>query len=100
MLAPIAHRLRLCSFFMSALLSVSPIPCLAEDPPKPTPVLPSLKDVRYGQFDRNVLDVYKAQRKKPTPVLIHIHGGGWMGGDKAPYDATPYLSMGISVVSI
>jgi len=33
-------------------------------------------------------------------VLIHIHGGGWMGGDKAPYDATPFLEMGISVVSI
>jgi len=33
-------------------------------------------------------------------VLIHIHGGGWMGGDKSPYRAAPYLEMGISVVSI
>ena len=72
----------------------------AADPPKPEPAPPTFKDVSYGPYERNVLDLYKAKRKNPTPLLIRIHGGGWMVGDKSPYDATPYLKMGISVVSI
>ncbi len=73
---------------------------VAETPSQPELVAPTLKDVPYGEFERDVLDFYRAQRSKPTPVLIYIHGGGWMVGDKAPYDAAPYLDMGISVVAI
>ena len=100
MRAPVICPVWSCSFVIVALLSASSITARAADPPQPEPAPPTLKDVRYGSYERNVLDVYKAQRSTPTPVLIHIHGGGWMGGDKFPYDAAPYLKMGISVVSI
>ena len=83
-----------------ALFSLPSMVGKAAEPPKPELIAPTLKDVRYGPYDRNVLDFYKAQRSNATPVLMHIHGGGWMGGEKSPYDASPYLDMGISVVSI
>ena len=89
-----------CPIGIVALLSLASMNGNAADPPQREPAPPTLKDVRYGPYERNVLDVYKAKRKNATPVLIRIHGGGWMGGDKFPYDATPFLEMGISVVSI
>ncbi|HEY6170571.1 MAG TPA: alpha/beta hydrolase, partial [Verrucomicrobiae bacterium] len=62
---------------------------------------PTLANVPYGPHERNVLDFYKAQSDKPTPVVFHIHGGGWLNGDKSGFNsAAIYLSAGISVVAI
>ena len=60
---------------------------------------PTLADVRYGPYDRNVLDVYQAETDKPAPVLIYFHGGGWVGGDKRPFNAVPFVRSGITVVA-
>jgi acetyl esterase/lipase len=61
----------------------------------------TIADVHYGDHERQVLNFWKAESAKPTPVLFHIHGGGWVTGNK---DTVPqlekYLSAGISVVSI
>jgi acetyl esterase/lipase len=47
------------------------------------------------------LDVYRAASDKPTPLVFHIHGGGWVWGDKKEVAALEkYLAAGISVVSI
>ncbi|MCE5303352.1 MAG: alpha/beta hydrolase [Planctomycetaceae bacterium] len=67
-------------------------------------VKPTLANVPYGTHERQVLDFYKAESAKPTPLLFYIHGGGWVNGDKKmrmnyPY-VHPYLSSGISIVSI
>ncbi|HAI14729.1 MAG TPA: lipase [Phycisphaerales bacterium] len=67
--------------------------------------VPNLADVKYGPHDRNVLDVYLApNRDKPTPCVMHIHGGGWLGGDKTkfsiPGGPKAFLTEGITVVSI
>jgi acetyl esterase/lipase len=44
------------------------------------------KDVAYGSHPRNILDVYKPSRgASPTPVVIFIHGGAYVGGDKSYY---------------
>ena len=61
---------------------------------------PTLADVPYGTHPKQVLDFYKAESATPTPVVFHIHGGGWMGGKKAPFNASEFLKAGISVVSI
>jgi acetyl esterase/lipase len=66
-------------------------------PKNPTP---TAANFRYGPHERNVLDFWQAKSDKPTPVLFFIHGGGWMGGDKAGIAVEPYLKEGISVVSI
>lgn len=62
---------------------------------------PTIADVAYGTHERQVLDVWQASAAKPTPVVFHIHGGGWVRGDKRPVkDLERYLAAGISVVSI
>ena len=55
--------------------------------------------VAYGKHPRQVLDFYQAKSDKPTPVVFHIHGGGWQDGDKK-MNPKAFLDKGISVVAI
>ena len=44
---------------------------------------PDHRDVAYDTADKaQVLDVYLAKAKKPAPVMVYIHGGGWRAGTK------------------
>jgi len=48
-----------------------------------------------------VLDFYQTDSRKPTPLVLHIHGGGWINRDKKdPPGLKKYLQAGISVASI
>jgi triacylglycerol lipase len=41
------------------------------------------RDVKYGQHERQALDVFEpAQSSAPRPVFIYVHGGGYTGGHK------------------
>jgi len=72
--------------------------------PKPAPKpkrAPTVANVAYGTHERQVLDFYKAESDKPTPLLFFIHGGGWVNGDKAnPSELEACIAAGVSVVSI
>jgi len=48
------------------------------------------------------LDVYAQRTQTSTPVVIYIHGGGWVRGTKdgSVLSALPYLAMGYSVVNV
>ena len=92
-----------------ALLSlVFVVPLAAQDkaaPAKkpaaaPAGPTPTEANVPYGKHPKQVVDFYKAESQTPTPVLVFIHGGGWMGGSKDRVAAAPYLAEGISVVSV
>lgn len=53
-------------------------------------------DLRYGKDERHRLDVF---RPKPAdgsarPVLVFVHGGGFIGGDKVAPAAPFYLNVG------
>ncbi|HRH98339.1 MAG TPA: alpha/beta hydrolase [Prosthecobacter sp.] len=62
---------------------------------------PTVANVAYGTHERQVLDFYKAESAKPTPLLFFIHGGGWVAGDKSGVgELEACLAAGISVVSI
>lgn len=50
-------------------------------PAEPTPV-PDVKEERYGPHERNVLDLWKAKSDAPTPLVVFIHGGGFLVGSK------------------
>jgi acetyl esterase/lipase len=68
---------------------------LAPNPP------PTLAKVPYGEHPRQVLDFWKAPSTRPTPLVLYIHGGGWVRGDKKEVAGVEkYLADGISVVSI
>lgn len=43
---------------------------------------PTYADVAYGPHERNVLDFYEAPSRKPAPLLIRIHEGAFVEGDK------------------
>src|SRR5215207_6192125 len=87
---------------MKRILPLAALPLLlligaavkADDEPK------KLLGVAYGKHERQVLDFYQAKSDRPTPVVFHIHGGGWRGGDKKGINPRPFLDKGISVVSI
>jgi acetyl esterase/lipase len=69
------------------------------EPAKQPPI--TAANVAYGTHERQVLDFWKAESDKPTPLLFFIHGGGWMGGDKNRTSGIEnYLKAGISVVAI
>jgi acetyl esterase/lipase len=49
------------------------------------------------------LDVYKpAGKSQPTPVVIVIHGGGWIAGTKEErtLEIAPFLQMGFAAVNV
>jgi arylformamidase len=65
-------------------------------------IAPNFANIPYGPDARNVLDFWQAEGDGLRPLLVHIHGGGWTGGDKALETKflKPYLEKGISVASI
>jgi len=44
---------------------------------------PDLPDLAYGPAPRQRMDVYLAARAERAPVLLVVHGGAWMVGNKA-----------------
>ena len=67
---------------------------------------PTYENVKYDtKHERNVLDFWKADSAKPTPVVIWFHGGGFKAGDKAgirrsnPAIIKGFLERGISFAS-
>ncbi|MCX7007625.1 MAG: alpha/beta hydrolase [Kiritimatiellaeota bacterium] len=74
----------------------------AAKPPQPPLPKATLEDVAYGPHPKQVMTFWKAESDKPTPLLFFIHGGGWMGGNRASVSGMlpEMLKNGISVVSI
>ncbi len=68
-------------------------------PPGPS-VSPTHADLRYGPHERNVLDLYLADSEEPTPLLVYIHGGGFVGGDKRGISSMLIRTMHANGVSV
>ena len=50
--------------------------------PHPYQIKPDFENVHYGPHERNVIDFWKAKSDRPTPLILNIHGGGFIAGDK------------------
>ena len=61
---------------------------------------PSFKDVSYGPHQDMTLNFWKIESSKPAPLLVHIHGGGWLGGKKLETANANELKKGYSFASI
>lgn len=61
-------------------------------------------DEAYGEHTRNTFDLWMASSDVPTPLVVYIHGGGFIGGDKSKYydseDLVRFLDAGVSVATI
>ncbi len=67
---------------------------------KPTP---DIVDGKYGEHQRNTFDLWRPKAKKATPLVVFIHGGGFVNGDKDKLSASlldQFLKNGYAVMSI
>lgn len=72
------------------------------NPGTPNGIRPSLPNTGPpGTMDLH-LDVYQVPSPKPTPVVIQIHGGGWIRGDRPSSSGSfgPFFFAGMSVVAV
>jgi acetyl esterase/lipase len=52
----------------------------------------ALLNIKYGQEDRQSLNMYLPDTTTPyTPVLFFVHGGGWSSGDREMYSNIGYF---------
>jgi acetyl esterase/lipase len=88
------------------LFSCIPTALFAQAKAKQAPprLEPTVANFAYGDAsERQRFDFWQAKSDKPTPVVLLIHGGGWMGGDKSIYGTAaiqPFLDAGISVAAV
>jgi acetyl esterase/lipase len=76
------HLLRICAAWLGMLAF---FPAMAQQvgaPVTPTGVQ-RLADVPYGPDARQRMDVYLPPNARNAPVLVMVHGGAWMFGNKA-----------------
>jgi acetyl esterase/lipase len=77
-------------------------PSAAPDPGTPAGIRAPLPNTApTGTMDLHV-DVYQTPSSKPTPVVIQLHGGGWIRGDRpSSYRSfSALLAAGTSVVTV
>ena len=66
-------------------------------------IKPDHADLSYGPHPNNKLDLWLAKSDSPTPLVVFIHGGGFVGGDKSVASASAIrqcLDAGVSFASI
>jgi len=102
-LAFLAFSHAACGTALTANSQSTPARLFAKPRSKIAKIPPTLSNVHYGKHARQVLDFWKAKSTQPTPVVVYIHGGGFVGGDKtkiSPVVISECLKSGISVASI
>lgn len=96
--------------FSSSSLSTSPTHAQEQAEPhsKPKADLPpgitwefDVPYIENGDTAQRLDIYYPEQRtKEPLPLIVHIHGGGWMGGSKYPCDVRAMTTQGYVVASV
>lgn len=111
---------RRAAFFIGAIVLSVSISLAQEKPVQPTPnksanpatkpevkLPPGVKmlgDISYvpNGDDAQKLDLYLPEKPadRPLPLIVHIHGGGWMGGNKFPCPVVAMVGKGYAVASV
>ena len=60
----------------------------------PDPAVGITRDVRYGPDPRNRLDIFRKGRSAKAPVLVYVHGGAFVMGDKTTPGSPFYDNFG------
>lgn len=87
----------------AALLACDPAFGQAKSPQLPAGIKME-KDIAYvpDGDEAQKLDLYLPEKAadKPRPLVVHIHGGGWIGGSKYPCAVAPMVLRGYAVASV
>ena len=66
-----------------------------------------IRDIAYGAHSRQRLDVFVPSHRaaRPAPVVVYVHGGGYIGGERSPmpglfYDNVPTFFARHGVVGV
>lgn len=96
-------KLKQITLFLIGLLSVGAVAQEEDNKAAPSKPTPDIANAKYGQYERNVFDLWKPKSKKPTPLVVYIHGGGFVNGDKGNLSEKllqRMLDNGIAVMAI
>lgn len=80
----------------------NPSAAASPDPGTPNGIRPTVPNTGpAGTMDLHV-DVYQVPSSTPTPVILQIHGGGWIRGDRPTSYRSfgPFMAAGMSVVTV
>ncbi len=84
-----------------ALFALAQAAPAQEKPKQPTP---TVADYVYAKdSERQKFDFWQAKTEKPAPLILLIHGGGWVNGSKEGFSGAQikqYLDAGFCVASI
>lgn len=106
-----AHSMKTIVLLVLASLAsaalAEPAKAPAKQAPKPFKLPAGIKmekDISYipdGDVAQR-LDLYLPEKlsDKPLPLIVHIHGGGWRGGNKFPCPFTGMVLKGYAVASV
>ena len=77
-------------------------PSAAADPGAPTGIRDPLPNTAPAGTKNLHVDVYQVPSPKPTPVVVQLHGGGWIRGDRpSSYSSFQgFFAAGMSVVTV
>lgn len=91
----------LALFLIAGMLLIGANSVFSQKDPQACP--PTYANISYGSQQRDTLDFWQAPNPGPRPVLVYIHGGGFVGGDKNQFQrslAQTLLARGVSCASI
>jgi acetyl esterase len=96
-------RRRIC--LIGLLIALFAVVVIAQDEPKAKPELPApdIANGKYGPFERNVFDLWKPKSDRHVPLVVYIHGGGFVNGSKENLSANllnQLLKNGLAVMAI
>jgi acetyl esterase/lipase len=92
----------ICATFILFVTAISTATAQEKAKPPAQTIMPTHAAVPYGDHKMKVIDFWQAEGDGPRPLLVYIHGGGWIGGDKkrSDKDVKPFLDKGISYAAI
>ena len=92
------------AYVCSAVLWTSSVAPAAQQDVKLPPGVRMERDISYipNGDEAQRLDLYLPEKlsEHPMPLIVHIHGGGWMGGSKFPCPVVNMVNRGYAVASV